>query len=290
MLEKDSRINHAARNTKKDIGNLMLPVKRTLGPVFVNSIIIAALITAQAILGLVHRDLTYPTNELILAFVPNDVVNLLIGLPILLVSMWLTFRGKLIGLLFWPGAIFYVFYNYLIYILAMPLNVAFLINLILVTLSAYALADLVARIDGAAVHQRLSGTVPERLAGAILIGLGLLFLLRVVGIFMGAIFNQTSIPETELALNISDFLISPAPIIGGVLLWQRKAFGYVTGLGLLFQQSMLFIGLIAVLVLQPFMIDIPFASVDVIVVAVMGLVCFVPFVLFARGVLVKDNS
>jgi hypothetical protein len=290
MLEKDSRINHAARNTKKDIGNLMLPVKRTLGPVFVNSIIIAALITAQAILGLVHRDLTYPTNELILAFVPNDVVNLLIGLPILIISMWLTFRGKLLGLLFWPGALFYVLYNYLVYIFAMPLNVAFLINLILVTLSAYALADLVARIDGAAVRQRLSGAVPERLAGAVLIGLGLLFLLRVVGIFMGAIFNQTSIPETELALNISDFLISPAPIIGGVLLWRRKAFGYVTGLGLLFQQSMLFIGLIAVLVLQPFMIDIPFASVDVIVVAVMGLVCFVPFVLFARGVLVKDNS
>ena len=28
----------------------------------------------------------------------------------LLVSMWLTRRGKLIGLLCWPGALFYVLY------------------------------------------------------------------------------------------------------------------------------------------------------------------------------------
>lgn len=290
MLEKDSRTNRAAQIGQKDKGNSSLPVKRTLGSVFVNSTLIATLMMAQSIFGLVYRNLTYPTNELILAFVPNDVVNLLIGLPILLISMWLTSRSKLLGLLFWPGALFYVLYNYFIYVFAMPLNVAFLINLILVTMSAYALVDLVARIDGEAVHQRLSGAVPERLAGIILIGLGLLFLLRVVGIFIGAIFNQTSIPETELALNISDFLISPAPIIGGVLLWRRKSFGYVTGLGLLFQQSMLFIGLIAVLVLQPFIIDVPIAIVDVIVVAIMGLVCFIPFVLFTRGVLSKDNS
>jgi len=49
------------------------------------------------------------------------------------------------------------------------------------------------------------------------------------------------IAETELALHISDFLITPAWIIGGVLLWRRKEFGYVIGLGLLFQASMLFI-------------------------------------------------
>ena len=290
MLEKDSCINHATRNRQKDKRNSSLPVKRALGPVFVNSILITALMTVQSILGLIYRDSTYPTNELILAFVPNDIVNILIGLPILLISMWLTFRGKLLGLLLWPGALFYVLYNYLIYIFAMSLNVAFLINLILVTMSAYTLADLIARIDGAAVHQRLSGAVPERLVGVVLIGLGLLFLLRVVGIFIGAIFNQTSLSETKLALNISDFVISPAPIIGGVLLWQRKAFGYVIGLGLLFQQSMLFIGLIAVLVLQPFIINVPFAIVDVIVVAIMGLVCFVPFALFAHGVLLKENS
>jgi hypothetical protein len=74
--------------------------------------------------------------------VSNDVVNLFIGLPILLGSMWLAWRGKLIGLLFWPGALFFVLYNYLIYVFAMPLNVAFLLHLALVTLSVYTIIGL----------------------------------------------------------------------------------------------------------------------------------------------------
>jgi len=226
----------------------------------------------------------YPSEELVLAFVPNDIVNLVIGLPILLVSMWLTTRKKLLGLLFWPGAIFYVLYNYLIYVLAMPINLEFLLNLIIITMSAYVLADLLAHIDRTSVRKQLSGKVPERLAGGVLTGLGVLFSLRVFIIFIGAIINKNPLTETEMALNISDFLISPASVIGGILLWRRKGFGYVSGLGLLFQQSMLFIGLISILILQPLIIDVSFAMNDLIVVFVMGLVCFIPFFLFARGV------
>ena len=63
------------------------------------------------------------------------------------------------------------------------------------------------------------------------------------------------------------------------------ALGYVGGTGLLFQASMLFIGLIAVLILQPFFSDAPFLPVDVLVVFLMGLICFIPFALFVRGVI-----
>ena len=73
-------------------------------------------------------------------------------------------------------------------------------------------------------------------------------------------------------------------IIGGLLLWRREPLGYVAGAGLLFQASMLFIGLIAVLLLQPLLTAAPFPLTDTIVVFAMGLVCFVPFALFLRGV------
>ena len=269
-------------NTEENFSSL--PVKRDLRLPYINSFFITILMAVSSLLGIFLRDQMYPSEELALAFLPNDIVNLVIGLPILIISMSMTSRDRLLGLLFWPGALFYVVYNYLIYVFAMPLNVAFLLNLILVTISIYALVDLLTRIDNAAVQQKISGAVPERFAGGVLSGLGLLFLLRVLGIFIGAIINQSPIPETELALNASDFLISPAVIVGGILLWRRKDFGYVSGLGLLFQQSMLFIGLIAVFILQPFLIDVPFAGVDTMVVFIMGLICFVPFILFARGV------
>jgi hypothetical protein len=145
-------------------------------------------------------------------------------------------------------------------------------------------------MDGNAVRQRLSGAVPEKFTGGILAGLGSLFLLRVIGVFVNAITSGTLLAETELAVNVSDLLITPAWIIGGILLWQRKPLGYLAGLGLLFQGSMLFIALIVFLLLQPLLTAAPFAIADVIVIFVMGLVCFIPLELFARGAMATSKT
>ena len=267
-----------------------LPVKSDLILIYILSFLIAILMAVASVLGLMYRTIIYPTDELFRTFVPNDIVNLFIGLPILFGSMWLARRGKLIGLLSWPGALFFVLYNYLVYTFAMPLNVVFLLYLALVMMSVYTLISLVARIDKKAVQLRLSGAVSERVAGGILVGFGLLFFLQVIVVIVTALTTQTPIPKTELALHISDFLIAPILAFGGFLLWQRKGFGYVIGLGLLFQTSMLFIGLIIFLLLQPFLTSAPFVLADVVVIFIMGLVCFIPFVLFLRGTISINKS
>jgi hypothetical protein len=218
-----------------------LPLKVSLKLGYLFSLLIALFTAIASIATLMYPDRIYPTAELRQTFLANDVVNLFIGLPILLGSMWLARRGKLIGLLFWPG-------------------------------------------DGEVVKGRLAGHVPERLAGGVLIGFGILFMLRVFVVMAGSLSNQTPIAGSELGLLVADFIFSGALLIGGILLWRRQALGYVGGTGLLFQASMLFIGLIAFMILQPFLSDAPFLPLDVIVVFVMGLICFIPFALFLRGV------
>ncbi len=265
------------------------PIRSNLALAYAISLVIAALMAIASVAGLLYQTIIYPTDELLQSFVPNDVVNLFIGVPILLGSLWLARRGKLIGLLFWPGALFYVFYTYIIYVFSMPLNVAFLLHLTLVTLSAYTMIGVVASIDGKAVQHRLTGAVPERAGGGVLAGLGILFFVRVTGVMVNALISQTPLPTAELALHVSDFMISPAWVIGGVLLWRRQALGYVTGLGLLFQASMSFIGLIVVLILRPFITAAQFVLSDVLVVFVMGMVCFIPFGLFVRGAASKRS-
>ena len=261
-----------------------LPVTRALTLAYVSSLAVALLMAIASIVGLMAPARIYPTEELRQSFVPNDVVNLLIGLPILLGSMWLAWRGNLTGLLFWPGALFYVLYNSIVYALGLPLNVVFLLSLVLLTLSAYTMIGLVASIDAKAVQQQLTGAVPERVAGGVLAGLGAVFSLRVIGLLVQALFSQTPIGEAERALHVADLVISPALIVGGVLLWQREPLGYVAGMGLLFQASMLFIGLLAIMLLVPVLTAAPFLPVDTIVVFAMGMVCFVPTALFLRGV------
>jgi len=267
-----------------------LPIKRNLKLVYFLSLIIVSLLVISSIFGILFGSIVYPTDELLSTFISNDVTNLVIGLPIILGSIFLTARGKLVGLLFWPGALLYVLYNYMIYVIAMPLNWAFLLHLALVTLSVYTTILLTASIDGTKIQQRLTGLVHEKISGAVLVTMGLLFMLQVVVAMLDSIINQIPVTGTELALHVSDFLISPALVIGGILLWRRKEFGYVSGLGLLFQASMLFIGLIVFLIVQPLLTATPFLLVDVLVVATMGLICFIPFALFIRGIGAKRNS
>jgi hypothetical protein len=243
---------------------------------------------AMALLtGLLFSSVIYPTEELRRSFVSNDVVNLFIGLPILLGSMWLARRGRLIGLLLWPGALFYVIYNSIAYAVALSFNLMFLLHLVLVFLSVYTIIGLLSNMDSVVIEQRLKGAVPERFAGGVLIGYGGLFFVRAVGQIASALASKVSFVGTELAVLIADLVITPAWIIGGVFLWRRQAFGYIIGTGLLFQASMLFIGLLVFFLLQPLLAGVTFPVSDFIVIFVMGLICFVPFGLFVRGVLSK---
>jgi len=260
-----------------------LPVRGSLALIHACSWFVAALLAALSVAGLRYRSAVYPTDELLRAFVPNDAASLIVGLPVLLGCMELARRGRLVGLLGWAGALFFVPYNDIAYVMALPLSWIFLGHLALAALSIYTLIGLLASIDGRAVQERLSGRVPEALGGGVLAALGVLFVLRGIGVLGAAITGGESLPAPELAATASDLLVTPAWVIGGILLWQRKTFGYVAGLGLLLQGSMLFIALVVLLLLQPMLSGAPFAAVDLLVILAMGLVCFIPFGFFARG-------
>lgn len=266
-----------------------LPVKRDLALVYALSSLVALLMAAASAAGILFRTTVYPSEELLRTFVANDVVNLVIGVPILVGSMGLARRGALVGLLCWPGALFFVLYNYLAYAFAMPLGWAFLVHLALATSSLYALVGLLSGIDGGAVKRLLAGVVPERFAAGALVGLGLLFFLRVIVVAADAVARGVPLADPELAVNVADFLTTPAWVIGGVLLSRRAAFGYVVGPGLLFQGSMLFVALIVFLLIQPVLTTATLALADVSVVAAMGLVLFVPFVATMRGLVARGR-
>jgi hypothetical protein len=117
--------------------NANLPVRNNLMLILIyaSSLVITVLMAVASITGLIFHSKIYPTEELLRTCVPNDVVNLFIGLPILIGSMWLAWRGSLLGLLFWPGALFYVFYNAIGYVFALSSNAVFLMQLIIAALS-----------------------------------------------------------------------------------------------------------------------------------------------------------
>ena len=89
----------------------------------------------------------------------------------------------------------------------------------------------------------------------------------------------------ELVQWIDDLVVgSPALLVGGYLLLRRKALGYVAGAGLLLMCSMLFIGVIPAMVFQALSADTSIDVIGILIVLISSMVCFIPFVLFVRGV------
>jgi hypothetical protein len=82
----------------------------------------------------------------------------------------------------------------------------------------------------------------------------------------------------------ADLLTTPIWMIGGFQLWSKHPTGYAATTGLLFQASMLFVGLLLFFILQPLLFTLPFRMEDFVVILVMGLFFFIPFGIFVRGI------
>jgi hypothetical protein len=256
---------------------------QTPGAVYTLSQAVAILMAAASLAGIFFQSNLYQTETLRRAFFANDLANLLIGVPILLGSLEMAKRGKLIGFLLWPGALFYVTYNYVAYAAAGLSALQIVFYLALAFLSVYAIFRLLASLDAAAISKKLIGTVPERLTGGVLTGLGALFLVQALAQVIVILSGQPVPAGATVPTVVADLATIPAWIIGGILLWRKQPLGYLCGMGLLFQASMLFVGLLIYLFLQPILYAVSFPTSDFVVVFVMGLVCFIPFGLFVRG-------
>ncbi len=254
------------------------------------SLVIAIGIAIASAAGWLFSSSLYPTPESLQSFVANDLVNLFLGLPILLVALALTRRGRLIGLLFWPGALLYVVYNYIAYLVGVPPGSASVAYAGLIVLSLCALAALLSRINAAAVQEQIEGAVFERLSGGALVVFGVLVGLRAVGVITSALMGGVPILATELGVLVADLTMSVAWIAVGIQLWRRRPLGYLLGAGLLFQASMLFVGLIVYFLLQPALAGTPLAVADIAVLAAMSMLCLVPLALVGRGILQRDRT
>ena len=257
--------------------------------VYTLSQVVALLVAVFSLAGLLFQAALYPAEAVRRAFFANDLVNLLIGLPLLLGSIWFARRNSLVGLLFWPGALFYVTYNYVAYAAALISVPQTVVYLTLAVLSVFTIFRLFSSVDAAAVSANLTRQVPERLAGGVLVGLGALFFVQAIA-QMGVILSGQPAPEgATVPTLVADLVTTPAWIAGGIMLWRKQTLGYLSGVGLLFQASMLFVGLLTFFILQPLLYQAPFPLSDFVVILLMGLVCFIPFGLFLRGVLSKKG-
>ncbi len=260
-----------------------LPTKSNLALAYVVSLVVAFVMAVSSLAGLIYGSSIYPGLEakMLPLFVGQDALNLLVAVPMLLGSMWLARRDSLVGLLLWPGALFY---DYGYYVLGAPFNPFFLPYIALMTLSAYTMIGIVASIDGGGVRERLASTVPPRLIGGFLVALALLFTTLWTLMTLSALSRSTTLDPIAHVVVIMDLTVQlPALFVGGILLWRRQSLAYVVAVGLLLQAGVYLAGLSVITIVQEVVAAAPFDPVAVVPGFVVGAICLGLIGPFVRG-------
>jgi len=150
-------------------------------------------------------------------------------------------------------------------------------------LTALTLIWLITSLDSPAIGDRLTGTVPGRIVGALLMVLGLLTLGQdATGAVMAAL-TRTSVPLARHVWSVDLGLEVPAMLAGGVLLFRRQSPGYVFAPGLLLQFGLTPAALAASMAVQPFLTA---SAIDVAAVTsllVFAAMSFLPLAYLARS-------
>lgn len=162
----------------------------------------------------------------------NDLITLVVGLPLLAVSAWLALRGSLRGQLLLTGTLGFFLYTYMSMSMLTAYNALFLAYVVLFAMSLYAFILSMLSIDLKTLPQHFSPKLPRGWIAAALFAVGGFLALA----WFGRVVPEMLNPQTPAALENTTTrviqamdlaLIAPLAILAGILLLRRSAWGYL---------------------------------------------------------------
>jgi hypothetical protein len=156
----------------------------------------------------------------------QDWVNLVVAVPVLLVTAGLALRGSRKARVLVGGALLYVAYAFAIYAVALHFGALFLVHCAILGLATFALADLVQDLAAAPAAGWYDDTAPLATAAGTLIAISAVFAALWLSQIVGALWRGGDPPE----LAATGLVANPVHVLDLALVLPLMA---VTGAGLL---------------------------------------------------------
>lgn len=197
---------------------------------------LAAITMASASAGGVFAtDWLYRDNALIAAmFRGQDIVTLVVAVPLLLIGLVLEVKGSQRGRMLWLGMLFYTMYAYLFYAVAAAFNQFFLLYVATFGLPLYALLFSVPRLDLGQLGNAMGGTIARAVAIAyasvVAVGLGILWIGMSLSYLVTGNVPQPIVDSghpTGVVFAIDLVFIVPPMLLAASWLAHRRASGWV---------------------------------------------------------------
>jgi hypothetical protein len=202
-------------------------------------VIIFAIVAS--ILGLLQRGIYRDNDFVTSAWLANDAITLFTAIPFMMVALFFTIRGSLAWTIIWLGLLDYFLYNYSFYLFGAGFNPLFLLYVLIVGSSIYAMICGLASFDRRNLIRSVSSRMPVRWIAIYLLfvaaGLTSIYVAQSLGYVVNGtlpeIVTRTDHP-TSVVFALDLTLLVPAMVLGAVWVWQRKAWGYIlTGISLI---------------------------------------------------------
>jgi hypothetical protein len=195
------------------------------------SMIIVTLMAIQSAIGIIFPSVYRDTGWITAAWFGNDLVTLLVAVPLLGWSLYAAAHGSLRAELVWFAMLGYAVYNYAYYLFGAALNAFFPVYAALFALPVSALILALGRIDADAIASRFGSSMPRRwIAGYMLFtGIGLTFAWTAqwaAYVFAGTIPSIGVEPFQLVAAMDLTFMV-PWFVVGAALLLRRSAWGFL---------------------------------------------------------------
>jgi hypothetical protein len=213
--------------------------------IYINSIFIAVLALIATLSGLFWKGLyKNDTVSIVAQMIGQDLVTLLLGIPILLLSLYLVYRDSLRGNLIWMGTIFYFLYSYASMSFTTSYNQLFLVYVALFSLSLYTFVYGLLSLNAKTIKKSISPGITIKLAGVFLIISGAMLALMWIKMIIDSLLTGTSPAAMEsyttLVIQALDIgVVFPATLIAGALILKGKEWGYALVSILLVKASLL---------------------------------------------------
>ena len=160
----------------------------------------------------------------------QDFVTLAVGLPLLIISLILSNKKSIKGMLMLLGIIGYFLYTYTSYSFLAMYNKFFLFYVILMSLSLFAFINLFKSDIFKDLKNNFSDRFPRKYIGIFNIFMGFCICLLWLGMIIPSIGKAPPVLEhyTTLSIQVLDLgIIVPVAIISGVLLIKNESIGYL---------------------------------------------------------------
>jgi len=213
--------------------------------IYTNSIAIAFLALIATLAGLFWKGL-YQNDTISGAaqIMGQDLVTLVICIPILLGTLYLIRKSSLRGRLIWMGTIFYFLYSYASMAFLTSYNQLFLIYVAIFSISLYTLLGELITLDIKSIKKSFTPGVIPKIAAVFLVIIGLMlagmWLKMIVDSILTGIAPSALETYTTLVIQALDLgVVVPAAVITGVLLFKGKEWGYALASIFLMKVSLL---------------------------------------------------